>query len=105
MGIFRVKVQVGECDGLTNCRFILPRDSVKYLCGLKSDLEIEFNTNLDRVTLIASLQELKQVPILLTHLDKSEKVGSFTLSDLELKTYLPILQMPKEIQSPWLLIF
>lgn len=94
-GYISCKVQVGECDGLTNCRFILPRDSVKYLCGLKSDLEIEFNTNLDRVTLDCLTARIETGTYSIDYLDKSEKVGSFTLSDLELKTYLPILQMPK----------
>ena len=89
------KVQVGECDGLTNCGFILPGDSVKYLCSLKSDLEIEFNTNLNCVTLDCLTARLETDTYSIDYLDKSEKVGSFTLSDLELKTYLQILQMPK----------
>ena len=89
------KVQVGECDGLTNCRFILPKDSVKYLCSLKSDLEIEFNTNLNRVTLDCLTARLETDTDSIDYLDKSGKVGSFTLSDLELKTYLQISQMPK----------
>lgn len=94
-GHISCKVQVGECDGLTNCRFILPKDSVKYLCGLKSDLEIEFNTFLTRVTLDCLTARLETDTDSIDYLDKSGKVGSFTLSDLELKTYLQILQMPK----------
>ena len=95
MGI-SCKVQVGECDGLTNCGFILPKDSVKYLCSLKSDLEIEFNTNLNRVTLDCLAARLETDTYSIDYLDKSGKVGSFTLSDLELKTYLQISQMPKK---------
>jgi hypothetical protein len=91
-GDISCKVQVGECGGLTNCGFILPKDSVKYLCSLKSDLEIEFNTNLNRVTLDCLTAKLETDTYSIDYLDKSGKVGSFTLSDLELKTYL---QMPK----------
>ena len=94
-GSISCKVQVGECDGLTNCGFILPKDSVKYLCSLKSDLEIEFNTNLNRVTLDCLAARLETDTYSIDYLDKSGKVGSFTLSDLELKTYLQISQMPK----------
>ena len=89
------KVQVGECDRLTNCGFILPKNSVQYLCSLKSDLEIEFNTNLNCVKLDCLTARLETDTDSIDYLDKSEKVGSFTLSDLELKTYLQILQMPK----------
>lgn len=87
-GDISCKVQVGECGGLTNCGFILPKDSVKYLCNLKSDLEIEFNTNLKRVTLDCLTAKLETDTYSIDYLDKSGKVGSFTLSDLELKTYL-----------------